>query len=70
VAAQATPKWKTATLILENGRPLAHLDAPLWPVVGALVDFADHRPARIRAVRLRLESSTATVVVDVESQPN
>jgi hypothetical protein len=33
-----TPKWKTATLILDQGQSLARVDAALWPPVGALVD--------------------------------
>ncbi len=33
-----TPKWKRATLILDQGQSLAGVDAALWPPVGALVD--------------------------------
>jgi hypothetical protein len=43
-----TPTWKAATLILDEGQPLARLDAALWPPVGALVDDPDrHRVARV-----------------------
>ena len=66
----AAPKWRTSTLILDNGKPVARLDAALWPSVGAFVKFADRHPARVRSVRLKLELSTATIVIDVESAPN
>ena len=66
-----TPKWKTATLIMDQGQPLARLDTALWPPVGALVDHPDkNRLARVGSVRLslRLEPSTALIVIDLESE--
>jgi hypothetical protein len=65
-----TPKWKTATLILDQGQPLARVDAALWPPVGAVVDHPDrNRLARVASVRLSLrhEPSTALILIDLES---
>jgi len=63
------PKWKTETLIRDQGQPLARLDGALWPSVGALVDLPDRRPARSGSVRLSLAPSVAQVVIDIESGP-
>jgi hypothetical protein len=65
-----TPKWKTATLILDQGQPLARLDAALWPPVGTLVDHPDqNRLARVGSVRLslRAEPSTALILIELQS---
>jgi hypothetical protein len=70
MSAARTPKWKTATLILDQGQPLARLDVALWPPVGALVDHPDrNRVARVGSVRLslRAEPSTALILIELQS---
>lgn len=70
MATSRGPKWKTATLILDQGQPLARLDTARWPPVGSVVDHPDkNRLVRVGNVRLdlRTEPSTALIVIDVQS---
>ena len=67
---RGTPRLKTRTLILDQGRPLARLDAAVWPTVGTMIDLADGRLGRVRTVRLRLAPSTALILIDIESGPS
>lgn len=66
-----TPKWETATLILDEGQPLARLEGALWPPVGVLVQHPDKNLiARVASVDLsfRREPSTALIVINLESE--
>ena len=62
------PKWKTITLLEDNGQVVARLEGAFMPPIGTFVRFPEtDRIGQVRGLRLRMANSMAQVLVEIQS---
>ncbi len=64
------PKWKTMTLLEDQGQIVARLEGAFMPPVGTFVRFPEtRRIGQVRSIQLRMANAAAQVVVEIQSGP-